>query len=117
MRAVRWMVGLGIGMALSAGVAAANDAMEPIKYREPRPGSAALAATGNILFAPVRLAFTAIGAELGGLTGWLTAGNRRAASDIWTLFDGQGFLQPEMMYGEEALQIGELQFHMHVTKP
>ena len=68
---------------------------------------------------PVRVSLAAVGGVLGGLTGWLTAGNLHAAQDIWRLppFDGQTHLQPEMMYGEEPLMIGELEFRMHVTQP
>jgi hypothetical protein len=29
--------------------------------------------------------------------GWLTAGNRRAAQDVWGLVDGRQYLQPELM--------------------
>lgn len=93
--------------------------MAPIEHRQPHPGAAALAAAGNIVFMPVRLSLAAVGGVLGGLTGWLTAGNVNAARDIWRLppFDGQTHLQPEMMYGQEPLMVGELEFRMHVTSP
>ena len=72
--------------------------------RRLHPGAAALAAVGNIVFMPVRVALAAVGGVLGGLTGWLTAGNEHAAHDIWRCrLDGQTYLQPEMMYGEEPL--------------
>ena len=47
------------------------------------------------------------------------AGNVNAAHDIWRLppFDGQTHLQPEMMYGEEPVMIGELEYRMHITPP
>jgi hypothetical protein len=117
MRAARIAVTVLAGAMLYVGSAQAQ--LTPVQGREPHPGSAALAAVGNIIFMPVRVAGAALGAELGGLTGWLTAGNRNAARDIWRLppFDGQMYLQPEMMYGEEPLDFGEYQFHMHVTKP
>src|SRR5262245_36386508 len=57
--------------------------LQPIEERESRPGSAALAAAANVLFVPIRVAVTTVGAGLGGLTGWLTAGNHHAADDIW----------------------------------
>jgi hypothetical protein len=93
--------------------------LAPIERRQPHPGASALAAAGNIVFMPVRLSLAAVGGVLGGLTGWLTAGNENAARDIWRLppFDGQTHLEPEMMYGEEPLMIGELEFRMHVTPP
>jgi hypothetical protein len=100
-------------------VGSARAQLAPEQSRAPHPGAAALAAAGNIVFMPVRFVLTTIGAELGGLTGWLTAGNVNAARDIWRLppFDGQTYLQPDMMYGEEPLQVGELEFYMHVTPP
>ena len=93
---------------LYAGSARAQ--LAPEQSREPHPGSAALAAAANIVFMPVRFALTTIGAELGGLTGWLTAGNKNAANDIWHLppFDGQKYLQPDMLYGQEPLMVGQL---------
>lgn len=93
--------------------------LDPVERRVPHPGSAALAAVGNVLYMPFRVVFASIGAGLGGLTGWMTAGNKNAAADIWHLppFDGQVYLQPEMMYGEEPLMIGDLEFRMHVTQP
>ena len=100
-------------------VGAARAQMEPVENHEPHPGSAALAALGNVVFMPVRFVLVTIGGELGGLTGWLTAGNENAARDIWRLppFDGQTYLQPEMLYGEEPLMIGDLEYRMHVTTP
>ena len=98
---------------------AASAQMDPAETREPHPGSAALAAAGTVVFMPIRFALVAVGGELGGLTGWLTAGNQNAAHDIWRLppFDGQTYLEPEMLYGEEPLMIGDLEYRMHVTKP
>ncbi len=117
MRAVRIALTLVAGAMLYVGSAQAQ--LAPVQKREPRPGSAALAAGANIVFMPVRVALAAVGAGLGGLTGWLTAGNKNAANDIWRLppFDGQMYLQPEMLYGAEPLMIGDLEFRMHITGP
>jgi hypothetical protein len=117
MRGARIVLTVLAGAMLYVGSAQAQ--LTPIQNREPRPGASALAALANIVYMPVRVAGAAIGAELGGLTGWLTAGNTNAARDIWHLppFDGQMFLQPDMMYGQEPVQFGEYQFHMHVTRP
>ena len=117
MRAARIALTVLAGAMLYVGSAQAQ--LTPVQGREPRPGSAALAAASNIIFMPVRVMGAAIGAELGGLTGWLTAGNKNAARDIWQLppFDGTMYLQPEMMHGEQPVEFGEFQFHMHVTKP
>jgi hypothetical protein len=109
-----WIPAALAAIMLTAATASAQ--LQPLEHREPRPGSAALAALGNVLFVPVRVAVTTVGAGLGGLTGWLTAGNRHAAHDVWGLFDGQQYLQPEMLYGDEVLEMGHLQFRMHVTE-
>jgi hypothetical protein len=89
--------------------------MRPVEVRERAPGAAALAATGNILFMPIRLAITTFGAGVGGLTGWVNGGDAEAAHDVWQLVDGQGFLQPDMISGKEPIQLGDLEFRMHVT--
>lgn len=117
MRAVRIALTVVAGAMLY--VASAQAQLAPVQNREPQPGAAALAAAGNIIFVPVRFVLAAVGGELGGLTGWLTAGNKNAAHDIWRLppFDGQIFLQPEMMNGEEPLDVGTLEFRLHVTQP
>jgi hypothetical protein len=122
MRTVRIAMTLLAGAMLCVGSAHAQMSaaqLEPVERHQPHPGSAALAAIGNVVFMPVRIALTTVGAGLGGLTGWLTAGNKNAADDIWRLppFDGQTYLQPEMLYGEEPLMIGQLEFRMHVTQP
>jgi hypothetical protein len=100
---------------LSAGSASAQ--LEPVLVRNPDPGTALLAAGLNVIFIPVRVATTAVGAGLGGLTGWLTAGNREAAKSVWYVFDGPQVLQPEMLYGKESVAFGDLQFNMHLTDP
>jgi len=89
----------------------------PAQVREPRPGAAALSALGNVIYMPFRVALATVGAGLGGLTGWLTAGNEQAAHDIWQLppFDGQMYLQPDMMYGAEPVEWGQYSFRMHIT--
>lgn len=100
-------------LSMSAGAVQAGQGYgirsEPPQKRERRPGPAIGAAASNIVFAPVRIAVTIIGAGLGGLTGFLTAGNVDAASDIWALFDGQNYLSPEVMTGEEQLRFGTLE--------
>ena len=90
--------------------------MEPVERRS-RARLGGAGGGGNVVFVPVRVAVTTVGAGLGGLTGRLTAGNEHAADDIWGLppFDGQTYLQPEMMYGDEPLMIGDLEYRMHVT--
>jgi hypothetical protein len=90
---------------LSAGLARAED-LEPQQIRERRPGLAALAAVSNVVYAPVRFAWTVFNGGVGGLTGELTAGDEVAAQDVFGIGTGQGYLQPEMFAGEESLQFG-----------
>ena len=115
MRAAPIVLAVAAGAMLFVGSAAAQ--LAPIQERQQRPGSAALAALSNVVFMPVRVAVTGVGAVLGGLTGWLTAGNVYAADDIWHLppFDGNMYLQPDMMHGQEPVVFGEYEFHMHVA--
>jgi len=91
--------------------------LQPAEVRNPDPGTALAAAALNIVFVPVRVGVTAIGAGLGGLTGWLTAGNHEAANSVWYVFDGPQVLQPDMLYGKESVALGNLQFNMHLTDP
>jgi hypothetical protein len=116
MRAARIALTVVATAMLCVGAARAQSS-GPVQALQPHPGAAALAAACNIVFMPVRVALAAVGAELGGITGWLTAGNANAAEDVWHLppFDGQMYLQREMMYGEEPLDFGEYSYRMHVT--
>lgn len=79
--------------------------------REAAPGAAVAAAFANIVFMPVRLAITVVGAELGGFTGLMTGGNQQSAEDVWHLFRGDNMLTADMMRGEESLRFGDFEFH------
>ena len=92
-----------------AGAASAQEA-EAFRDREPAPGPALGAAFANVVFMPVRLGVSIVGAELGGFTGFMTAGNRQAAGDVWALFDGQSILTPEILQGKENFRFGSLEF-------
>ena len=121
MRAAPIVLSVVAGAMLYVGSASAQmvPQLAPAERRVPHPGAAVLAAAGNVVYTPFRVMFATVGGVLGGLTGWLTAGNVNAAHDIWRLppFDGQTHLQPEMMYGEEPVMIGELEYRMHITPP
>jgi len=73
--------------------------------REPTPGLALAAAFGNVVFFPVRLGITIVGGVLGGFTGFMTMGNEEAAQDVWSLFEGQNVLTPEIVGGKESLRL------------
>ncbi len=85
-------------------------AADPMEVRERKPGFALAAAGLNILYVPVRLIVTVVGAELAGVTGFLTGGNQDAAGDVISLFDGTQYLTPEHIEGTEAIRFGPPQF-------
>lgn len=64
------------------------------------------AALSNIVYFPVRFAITIVTAEVGGLTGWLTGGDKAAANAVWHSTDGQAYLRPEVIEGRERLRFG-----------
>lgn len=101
---------------LFAASAPAHD-LETQTVRTRHPGAAALAAVGNIVYVPVRLVVTLLNAGTGGLTGELTSGDEVAASDVFSLTSGQGYLQPEMLTGEESLAFGEDRYNLRITEP
>lgn len=76
----------------------------------PHPAQAAgmglLAAVVNVVYFPVRLAVTLVTAEVGGLTGWLTGGDKPSARSVWGATDGQPFIEPAILEGRERLRFG-----------
>jgi hypothetical protein len=85
-------------------------AAEGEQLRERKPGYALAAAGMNILFMPIRLVVNVIGAELSGLTGFLTLGNQQAAGDVASMFDGSMTITPEIVEGTEPLRFGPPRF-------
>ncbi len=85
-------------------------AADPLEVRERKPGYALAAALMNVFYVPVRLAVTVVGAELSGITGFLTAGNQEAAGDVASVFDGTQFLTPEHVEGTERIRFGPPEF-------
>jgi len=94
---------------LVAGATWAQEA-EAFRDRQRAPGAALGAAFANLVFMPVRVSISVIGAELGGFTGFMTAGNRHAAEDVWALVDGHQILTPEVLQGKENFRFGSLEF-------
>ena len=114
MRASMRVVLTGAVLLLGATSARADESYygtqsRPPQYRVADPGASAGAAFYNIVFTPIRVAFTVVGAGLGGATGFLTAGNVDAAEDVWGLFDGQQYAQPSVMNGQEPLHFGQFE--------
>ncbi len=81
-------------------------ASDPLEVRERKPGYALAAAGLNVVFLPVRLAMNVVGAELAGLTGFLTMGDHNASGDVASMFDGTQALTPEHIEGTEAVRFG-----------
>ncbi len=100
----RFLITVMLLVTLTTG-ARAQQTVEQV--REPDPGAAISAVVWNFIYLPVRLVMFVVGGELGGLTGFMTAGNLEAAHDIWGVFDGQGVISPEIVRGEEPIRVGQ----------
>jgi hypothetical protein len=111
MRVLLVVVAIVASAMLCAGYAWAQE-LERQQARERRPGLAAMTAVGNVVYVPVRFAWTVFNAGVGGLTGALTAGDAHAARDVFDIGTGQGYLQPEMLSGEESLRFGEQYYNL-----
>jgi len=107
---MRALIKLTLCLCLVATTASAALAAETMPMRERKPMSALAAAGLNIFYFPVRFAFTVVGAELSGLTGFLTAGNTEAAGDVASLFDGSQVITPEIVDGTAPLRFGPPRF-------
>jgi len=105
-----WVHMVLVAALLLACAAGARAESEPAHLRTPAPGAALGAALANVLFVPLRLGVTVVAAELGGFTGFMTAGNHAAADDVWDLFRGQAYLTPEFIKGEEPVLLGSMEF-------
>lgn len=85
--------------------------------RQSLPGAAAVAMFSNLVYVPIRFAVTVVSAELGGLTGFLTGGNKANAEDIWGVFDGQAILTRPMVQGEEPVRFGRYEHSIYLITP
>ncbi len=101
MRVIRRLLPALLIVSLLSGGAQAWDeganALSPSDVRTPQPRAAITAALMNVLFLPVRIPVTVIGAHVAGLTGFLTGGNRHAADDVFGLVDGTQVVTPRML--------------------
>ena len=75
--------------------------------REPQPRVALSAAVINLFYVPVRFPITVVGAVAAGATGWLTAGNRHAADDVFSLADGTQVVTPAIIEERERFRWGD----------
>jgi hypothetical protein len=107
---MRALIKLTVALCLVATTASLAVAADTQPLRERKPLSALAAAGLNLFYFPVRFAFTVVGAEISGLTGFLTAGNIEAAGDVASLFDGSQVITPEIVDGSEPLRFGPPRF-------
>lgn len=102
-------------LAFSAFPVAADSTLP--QERQSLPGASLTAAVANIFYVPVRFAVTAVSAELGGLTGFLTGGNKHAAEDVWGMFEGQAILTRNAVQGLEPVRFGNLEHRLLLISP
>jgi hypothetical protein len=76
------------------------------REREPNPRAALSAVVINMVFLPVRLPLTALGAFLAGFTGFMTFGGKYAADDVFGLVDGTQVIDEHVVEGREPFCIG-----------
>jgi hypothetical protein len=70
------------------------------------PGAVAGAIAINVVYVPVRFAFTVVGAFVGGFEGLISAGNQGAAEKIFGITDGSQVITPAMLEGRERWSFG-----------
>ena len=75
---------------------------ETVHHSTPGVGASLLAFLVNIVYCPVRFMITAVTAEIGGFTGWMTGGDEAAAQAVWESTDGQAYVRPEMLEGRDS---------------
>ena len=93
----RLLVGFLLIVILSPGMSLAQQAA-PTTGGELAKGAAAPVL--NIVYFPVKLVVGITGALLGGISGWATGGNERAAESIWRpTVGGSYFITPETLDG------------------
>lgn len=99
---------LAVAMMVTALTAISAQAQERdfTPVREPQPRVALSAAVINVFFLPFRLPVTVAGAVAAGATGWLTAGNREAADDVFAIFDGTQVITPAVIEYRERYSFG-----------
>lgn len=86
-------------------VAAGDDSLKTEAHR-PDPGLAAASALLNVVFLPIRLPLTIVGAAVAGFGGWINAGDKHVADDIFGLVDGTQVITPKVLKGHERFTIG-----------
>lgn len=68
----------------------------------------------SAIYAPVRLVYGIVGAELGGIQGFLTGGNQRAANGAWRVtVEGDYYIRPEHFDGAERFEVINIEPVIH----
>ena len=96
-------VAIAVAMLLIGSARAQEGYLAPVRES---PRVAVSAAVINAFFVPLRFPVTVAGAALAGATGWLTAGNRRAADDVFGLVDGTQVFTPAIIEERERFSWG-----------
>jgi hypothetical protein len=92
---------LAMATALAMAMAGSARGQEFAPVREPQPRVGLSAMVINAFFIPLRFPVTVAGAALAGATGWLTAGNRHAADDVFGLVDGTQVMTTDIIEQRE----------------
>jgi hypothetical protein len=77
---------------------------EEVTNRTPIPDWSLGAAVINIVYVPVRVAVTTVVGVVGGATGFLLAGDRDGAQDVWGLLNGQTIITQDILQGREPFE-------------
>ena len=92
---------------LATNVRALDDSSDTeTREREPNPRAALSAVALNIVFLPVRLPLTVLGAFFAGFTGFMTFGGKHAADDVFGFVDGTQVIDEHVLEGREPFCIG-----------
>jgi len=101
------IAGAALAALLHCGAVSADDSMSTAqRHHQPDPGLAIASALLNIVFLPIRLPLTLLGAEFAGLSGFLNAGDEHVADDIFGLVDGTQVITPKVLKGHEPFRVG-----------
>lgn len=105
---------LALGMLLAPGMSWTQE-MQPQQPQQPQQqpqqeqrkplapefAKGVIAPLASVVYFPLKFAMGTAGAVLGGVSGWLTGGNVRAAEGIWRpMTGGSYFVTPQVMDGE-----------------
>jgi hypothetical protein len=94
-----------VGLILMQGVAWAEQLSQEPQAQSRSMGSefakGVISPVLSVLYFPLKFSVGTAGAVLGGVSGWATGGNERAAQGIWRpLTGGTYFITPQVMDGE-----------------